>query len=81
MLILLQASRYDHVPKAGWASCKLQSAQTPAFISFHSATQSSGWSALRVSPLLRDSEEGPQPIEQTAAFLPHGQTTRIEKLL
>jgi len=31
--------------------------------------QASGWSALRVSPLLRDSEEGPQPIEQTAAFL------------
>ncbi len=26
VLILLQASRYDHVPKAGWASCKLQSA-------------------------------------------------------
>lgn len=31
--------------------------------------QASGWSALRVSPLLRDSEEGPQPIEQGAAFL------------
>ncbi|CAE7755350.1 MSH6 [Symbiodinium microadriaticum] len=33
--------------------------------------QSSGWSALRVSPLLHDSEEGPAPIEQTqtASFL------------
>ncbi|CAE7730954.1 unnamed protein product [Symbiodinium pilosum] len=33
--------------------------------------QSSGWSALRVSPLLHDTEEGPAPIEQThtAAFL------------
>jgi len=33
--------------------------------------QSSGWSALRVSPLLHDTEEGPAPIEVTgtAAFL------------
>ncbi|CAJ1456224.1 unnamed protein product [Effrenium voratum] len=31
--------------------------------------QASGWSALRVSPLLRDSEEGPKPIEQGAFLL------------
>lgn len=31
--------------------------------------QASGWKALRVAPLIRDSEEGPQPIEQGAAFL------------
>ena len=31
--------------------------------------QASGWRALRVAPLLRDNDEGPQPIEQGAAFL------------